>query len=297
MNTKTLTLLLVTILALCATVAFATPTVTFEDESTANGFNSTNSSIYLQWNVTAAVIDTTLCNVSFYGGTSDQIWTDLNITNGTNYNNSYNIQSGGNAQYLYNVTCTDLSASGVSATREFMWDNVGPTFENKSFTTTASVTGDPGIYTFHIDVIDALRPVNSSSVVLLTGTTSSPSTENAMTNVGGNTYEANVTLTDEGTTFYYGAQAQDDLTNSGSSTVWSFLITNASCSNTKGVIFAAFGLLAILCLALAAVGIIQIFQGNVDITALMTTTIGMIGLAMILLIGYVVIQNVAASVC
>ena len=75
------------------------------------------------------------------------------------------------------------------------------------------------------------------------------------------------------------------------------IITRNSCQNTQGIIYAAFGLIALLLIVSAAFIIVQSVSGSVDMAVLSASVIGMIGLSIVLFIGYYIISAVGISVC
>jgi hypothetical protein len=72
---------------------------------------------------------------------------------------------------------------------------------------------------------------------------------------------------------------------------------NSNCQNTKTTIFAAFALLAVVGIAASAFVIINMFGGNLDGTAIMTVAVALIGLAVILFVGYYIIGSIASTTC
>lgn len=74
-------------------------------------------------------------------------------------------------------------------------------------------------------------------------------------------------------------------------------IIQASCAQTKITIFAAFSLIALFAIVGSAFMIIKVFDGNFDSSLLLTMVLIVIGLAIILLIGYYIISAVSASIC
>jgi len=71
-----------------------------------------------------------------------------------------------------------------------------------------------------------------------------------------------------------------------------------SCTNTQGVIYAGLGLLIIVAIALAAFAIIQIFSGGDFSPALLSVTVvSILGLGIIVMIGFYIVSKVGESVC
>lgn len=68
-----------------------------------------------------------------------------------------------------------------------------------------------------------------------------------------------------------------------------------SCEATKFTIFAGFALMAVAIIILSAFALIKITSGGDG--SLMMVTIGAIGLAIILMVGYVIVSQVAQSIC
>jgi len=70
------------------------------------------------------------------------------------------------------------------------------------------------------------------------------------------------------------------------------------CQNTKTTVFAAFALVALFAIIGAAFLIINIFRGGgADASAVMVSVVMIIGLGIVVMIGYVVISSVASSIC
>ena len=61
------------------------------------------------------------------------------------------------------------------------------------------------------------------------------------------------------------------------------------CENTRAVVFTGFGLIALMVLVGAAFLIINIFSGDLTIAMMMSTVTGLVGIAIALFIGYIVI--------
>ena len=74
-------------------------------------------------------------------------------------------------------------------------------------------------------------------------------------------------------------------------------ITMANCTRTKLVIFAAFALFAIIGICVAAFGLFQVFNLGMDASGLAGVILVILGLAVILMIGYAVIGNMALVTC
>ena len=71
-----------------------------------------------------------------------------------------------------------------------------------------------------------------------------------------------------------------------------------SCSTAQLAIFAGFGLLALAAIVLAAFFIISIFSdGNLVVASGTAVVVGIIGLGIIIIIGYYIIASVGQSVC
>jgi len=66
--------------------------------------------------------------------------------------------------------------------------------------------------------------------------------------------------------------------------------------NTRNVVFSALALLSIVFILLAAVLIISIFKTGGDVTEMITTAGTLIGLAIIIIVGYIVINMVSKFV-
>lgn len=73
--------------------------------------------------------------------------------------------------------------------------------------------------------------------------------------------------------------------------------TRDACKNTQYVIFAAFGLMALFSIVGAAFLLINLAGGQSDFSSMMPLILGLVGLAITLIVGLVVIANVGASVC
>ena len=87
-------------------------------------------------------------------------------------------------------------------------------------------------------------------------------------------------------------------TNTNStSCVYSVTSAAKSCQSTKATIFAAFALIGIFAIAAAAFLLIHAFGGNFDSGAIMATVLTVLGLGIILVIGYFVVSSVALSTC
>lgn len=74
-------------------------------------------------------------------------------------------------------------------------------------------------------------------------------------------------------------------------------LTSTSCTATKNTIFAAFALLALAGLVMAAFGLIQMWNNGADFMSMTLLTLGLIALAIILFVGTYVIATIAESVC
>lgn len=70
-----------------------------------------------------------------------------------------------------------------------------------------------------------------------------------------------------------------------------------SCGGTKMTIFAGFALLAVAMIVLAAFGIVSIFNGSSGMGSFSAIGIGIMGLAIVIMIGYYIISTVGAAVC
>ncbi len=74
--------------------------------------------------------------------------------------------------------------------------------------------------------------------------------------------------------------------------------TRDSCTATQVTIFAGFALMALAAIVLAAFALISIFSnGNVAAAGFSAIVIGIIGLGIVLMIGYVILTQVGVSVC
>jgi hypothetical protein len=72
----------------------------------------------------------------------------------------------------------------------------------------------------------------------------------------------------------------------------------SSCQNTQRTIYAAFGLIALFSIVLAAFVIIGMFQGGaLDGTAIMATVIGIIGLCVIEFVAFIIVNRVGMATC
>jgi hypothetical protein len=69
------------------------------------------------------------------------------------------------------------------------------------------------------------------------------------------------------------------------------------CQNTQGTIYIAFGLIALILVVGSGILIVKAFDGGVDATIIITSIIGMIGLSIVLFVGYYIIFVVGQSVC
>lgn len=70
-----------------------------------------------------------------------------------------------------------------------------------------------------------------------------------------------------------------------------------SCRSTKVIIFAAFGLIVLIIIVGAGFLLTQVIGGDVDATVIGAFAMGAIGLAIVVMIGYVIISRVGVSVC
>jgi len=73
--------------------------------------------------------------------------------------------------------------------------------------------------------------------------------------------------------------------------------TRNSCASTQVTIYAGLSLIALIGLVVAAFLLINVFQGGWDTTVFIATIIGLIGLGIIVMIGYYIIYAVGANVC
>ncbi len=103
-------------------------------------------------------------------------------------------------------------------------------------------------------------------------------------------------------TLLAGTDGSEDLNNTGwttDSVVYTRTCsTRDSCSATQVTIFAGFALMALAAIVLAAFALISIFSnGNVAAAGFSAIVIGIIGLGIVLMIGYVILTQVGVSVC
>jgi hypothetical protein len=140
----------------------------------------------------------------------------------------------------------------------------------------------------------------------------------------------NVTFT-AGTTNIYGADAYDicgtgcvlidtnntadynvlmgwnvisDLNNTDWQATWTYTnrtcqLTAATkgCQNSQTTIFAGLGLIAVITIVLAAFAILGLAKGEASFGTITLTTIGIVGLGIVVMIGYYIISQVGYSIC
>ena len=74
-------------------------------------------------------------------------------------------------------------------------------------------------------------------------------------------------------------------------------IMTEGCENTKNTTYTAFGIIALLSIIGAAFLLIGMFSNGTDPATLAVTTVMIIGLAIVLMIGFIVIYYVGAAIC
>lgn len=89
----------------------------------------------------------------------------------------------------------------------------------------------------------------------------------------------------------------DTFTITTTTTTTTTMSAASSCNSTRGIIFAGFALVAVIMIVVAAFGIISIFSGNFNVASLWAIAVGMVGFALTVVIGYVVIGNLSAITC
>ena len=71
----------------------------------------------------------------------------------------------------------------------------------------------------------------------------------------------------------------------------------AYCYNTRSIVYSAFALIAVLLIAASAFLVVSLASGNANGPVMIMTLTGFIGLAIVLMIGYIVIGNVSNLIC
>ena len=84
-------------------------------------------------------------------------------------------------------------------------------------------------------------------------------------------------------------------TSNSSSTIVTDEVTSTGCNSTKTTIFAAFALIAVA--LIAGLAYLLINMGDLSPSVLMAAVIGAIGLCVVLFVGYIIISQVATSMC
>lgn len=286
---KSYSIVMVVLLTLlCASLASAALTVSFEAPSIASGTNSTNATVPLFYNVTGADQATVLCNVSFYGGTVTQKWSGNNLTNATTYNNTYTLTASGNAHYYYNISCADSAASASSATRLYTWDNTGPAISSVTVTTITEATGSTaGTYTFSATILDALVGLNTYNITF-------NGVNYALVTMGSDVYGRNFTGLTAGTSYPYTFNAWDKLDTQATSTGSYTVSYRYGCSGLTTIVFAALGLLSLVGIVLGAGWFMNNFG---DGSLLMPLVLSVVTLGVVVMLGYVVVQNLSSAFC
>lgn len=285
---KTYSIVMVVMLTLlCAGMVAAAPTVSFESLSPASGTNSTNATVRLYMNVTNADQETVLCNVSFFGGSIPLNYVDRNLTNATSYNSTFSLTSGGNARYSYNATCADSASSASSATRTYTWDNTGPSITPSVTVITEAAAGVAGTYRLQATITDALVGLKAYNITV-------DGTNYALTAMGSDVYGINFTTWMPGDTHTYTFNAWDNLDTSSTSSGSYSVTYRYGCSNLVTIVFAALGLLSLVGIVLGAGWFMNNFG---DGSLLMPLVLSVITLGIVVMLGYVVVQNLSAAFC
>jgi hypothetical protein len=70
-----------------------------------------------------------------------------------------------------------------------------------------------------------------------------------------------------------------------------------SCQNTKAIIFSGLALIIVAAIVLAAFGIISLFSGGGNVASLGAVAIGLVGLAVVVMVGYYIISATGSAIC
>lgn len=290
MNMKKLMILALLVVCLSAS-ALAVPYVYFSNPTPASGTNSTSAALNVNWTVVDLTTANTAlsCNLTFTGsssGATSAQYKDLAVTNNTAYN--YSLTLATNGRYNYSVACINAEDErNTSNTRYYTYDSTGPSITPTLTVLSAASGATSGTYQLTATVSDALMPLSSVRLTV-DGVVYTPTT------LATGSYGKNVTWA-VGSTHTYSWFANDTLANTATSSATYEVDSTSQCDLTKDVIFAAFSLIALF--GLVAGAYVLITFGELNATTLTATTVAVIGLGLIVFIGYTVISNVAVVTC
>ena len=288
------------LLVACAISASAA--ITISGATPANNTVNNASSVKFSWKCTSENDPVVQSGWSFSltpSGPLSGALPNTTAANASTFNNTMGFTAANDGYIYWSLFCNS-STDGVTQTGYYrlLSDLTGPYFTNATLTVNVPATDStPGNYTITMDVADALSmPLKTSPPVRIwygfAGTASTPKT---MANVAGNRYTTTL-LADKGSQLTYDFTASDGVGNVGTSSDFTYLTMNSgSCNNTKNIVFGGFALLAVAGIVIVAAMLIHI--GEITPGVMMATTIALITLALIVLIGYTVVSQIALVTC
>ena len=292
---------IIAIVGVCAMSALAISTVTLSAPAnyTTNG---TKSNYTFTW--TVADVDEfgndAQCNLSLRdsAGTS-HTWGPINASDGVALSYDANFSAGSEGRFTWTANCTNSSGPYVDGgVRNFVWDKTGPLFANITQTTNVPATsGTTGNYTVTVDVYDAWNAVGTP-VRLWYGYSGTADTARTMTRVGTTNRYTTTVLVGIGQTVIYDVTATDSLSNAATSSSTTFgAASSTSCDTTKTIIYAAFGLIALLAIVGGAYVLINMGMSEGSVESMGAMLVGLIVLGVSILVGFYVIGNLASITC
>ena len=259
----------------------------------------TNQSMYFE-NVTAYGVTTSSIRIAGWTNITTNVSATVNGVEYTDplFTNYFDVSVTGlssGTNYYWNVTAYAEDNQSVSLFNGTYNTTTLDWFTNQSIGLTSIGSSAVTNQTFQIDIV---TNISTNATAVVDGVVQASST--------GTTHAIAVTGLTDSTIYYWNVtlRATDNQTTNIFNGTFSVLTTpsttasNRSCQNTQSTIYTAFGLIALFAIVGAAFGIINIFStGNTSPGTLMALSIAIIGLAIVIFVGFVIIDKVGTSIC